>query len=94
MPERYHAQTTLGLRQHSAGELGPHATATSQSFVNIAFEREQLTALYRITWARVAMVAAIVLWISANYGPMNAWDSVLLTSLFAVVGLVQYHLTV
>ena len=69
------------------------ATATPRSFVDAAFEREELTALRRITWARAAMVAAIVLWISANYGPVNAWDSALLTSLFAVVGLVQYRLT-
>jgi adenylate cyclase len=69
------------------------APATAKSFVDAAFEREELTALYRITWARVAMVAAILLWIAVNYGPIDAWDSMLVTSLFAVAGLVQYRLT-
>jgi adenylate cyclase len=93
MRERHDDPTTLAPRRHSGGERGPRATATPKAFVDAAFEREELTALYRITWARVALVAAIVLWISTNYGPMDAWDSVLLTSLFGVVGLVQYRLT-
>jgi hypothetical protein len=93
MPDRHDGQTTLAPRRRSGGEHGPRATATPKSFVDAAFEREELTALHRITWARVAVVAAIVLWISANYGPMNVWDSMLLTSLFAVAGLVQYRLT-
>jgi adenylate cyclase len=93
MRDRHDNQTTLAPRRRSGGERGPRATATPKAFVDAAFEREELTALYRITWARVALVAAIVLWISTNYGPMDAWDSVLLTSLFGVVGLVQYRLT-
>ncbi len=66
MPERYDGRTPLALRRRSGGEYGPRATAPPRSFVDAAFEREELTALRRITWARAAVVAAIVLWISAT----------------------------
>lgn len=93
MAEQHRSQAAFALGRRPSGERRLGASATSKSFVDAAFKREELTALRRIAWARTAMVAAIVLWISTNYGPTNAWDSILMTSLFAVVGLVQYRLT-
>ena len=67
------------------------AAAPPTSFVDAAFAREEIAWLRRLTWARAATVAAIVIWIAVNYGPVNAWDSILLTSLLATAAWTLSH---